>query len=407
MGKTLLGLHAAHLAGVRFTDGAMLVKLTMVGAPGQVLRAIADALGMTDRGARPLSERLHERLAARRQLLVLDNFEHVVEAAPVLADLLAAAPGVTALATSRVRLRLRAERAVELVLLRVPDAGPNHTVDRLRGNDAVRLFVTRVRSAVADFELTQQNAEAVAETVRRLDGLPLGLELAAARVPVLGVWGVRDRLERRLQLLTHGARDLPAHQRTLREAIATSYDLLRPDARRLWRILSVFVGGARLTDLDRLGPSSTPPDVAGPTEQVPMLDALGELCDAHLVSVGTSLPEPRVEMLATLREFAAECLDAQGEAAATPAAHAASFQAVARRAAVALDAVVEQPKWLERLEGDHDNLDAALAWAAAHDPKCAVDFRRLACSRFPRPGAGGHQPPDVLAEGHGSLSRRG
>lgn len=228
VGKTLFGLHLAHLSDASFPDGAVLVQLAAVRDPRQLLPAIADALGITDRSTRPLPERLGEQLAARHQLLVLDNVEQLVAATGALVDLLGAAPGLTALVTSRVRLRVRVEQELELAPLPVPDTAYDGDLDALGRNDAVRLFVAMAQKSASDFQLTESNAGAVAETVRRLDGLPLGLELAAARVPALGAHGVRDRLHQRLQLLTHGARDLPEHQRSLGQAIATSYDLLSP-----------------------------------------------------------------------------------------------------------------------------------------------------------------------------------
>src|SRR5215208_209174 len=262
VGKTRLALSAAAMVAADFPDGVTVVPLSPISDPSLVASAVITALAVREASGESLIERLKVVLRDKRLLLVLDNFEHVVEAAPLVADLLAGCPALTVLVTSRVRLRLSEERehAVPPLGLLAPVDTP--TVQDAVASEAVRLFVARAEAVKDDFALTSDNVAAVAEICRRLDGLPLAIELAAARVKVLPPAALLARLEHRLPLLTGGGRDLPARQQTMRAAIAWSYDLLTPEEQVLFRRLAVFVGGftlaaataAMASNLDQLAP---------------------------------------------------------------------------------------------------------------------------------------------------------
>jgi non-specific serine/threonine protein kinase len=319
--------------------------------------AIARALGVREAGDASPVERLVSLLRDRRLLLILDNFEQVVDAAPVVADLLAACPRLTVLATSRVRLRLSEEREYPVPPLPVPGAG-QAAFEHAAASAAIRLFVERALRVAPAFDLTEDNAAAVAAICRRLDGLPLAIELAAARVKVLPPAALLVRLERRLPLLTGGARDLPARQRTMRDAIAWSHDLLPPSERALFRRLAVFRGGFTLDAAEAVASSDA-------VDGLPALDGLAALADANLLRHELDHgDEPRYRMLETIREYGLEQLEAHGEAVGTRRRHAAWCLDLAERASptpwlpMAIDAV-------DRLAADHDNLRAALDWFVA------------------------------------------
>ena len=243
VGKTHLALSAAAAAAGEFRDGVIVVPLAAISDPSLVASAIAGALGVREAGDEPLADRLKAMLREKNLLLVLDNFEQVVEAAPLVADLLAGCPDVTVLVTSRLRLRLSGEREHVVPPLELVEQDERTVVDDVAASEAVRLFVARAQAVAEDFALTPENAAAVLAICRRLDGLPLAIELAAARIKVLPPVALLTRLERRLPLLTGGGRDAPARQQTMRGAIAWSYDLLGEAEQALFRQLAVFVGG--------------------------------------------------------------------------------------------------------------------------------------------------------------------
>ncbi len=287
VGKTRLALDvAANVAG-SFPDGVRFVALAPVTDPGLVLPTIAQALGAREAGDEPLEARVRAFLRGRGLLLVLDNFEQVVEDAPVVAHLLAACPHLTVLVTSRVRLRLSGEHDYAVPPLGLAGRDDAPSVEEVAGAEAVRLFVARARAVRSDFALTEENAPAVAEICRRLDGLPLATELAAARVKVLPPSALLARLERRLPVLTGGGRDLPARQRTMRDTIAWSHHLLTPDEQRLFRRLAVFAGGFTLEAAEAIVPAEGEPPVD-------VLESLATLVDNSLVRVETG---PRYSML--------------------------------------------------------------------------------------------------------------
>ena len=294
-------------------------------------------------------------LRQRRLLLLLDNCEQVLAAAPDVAALLAACPTLAILATSREPLHLRAEREVPVAPLPLPDpAKPLPLGDVARGA-AVALFVERARASQPDFALTADNAAAVAGICHRLDGLPLAIELAAARIKVLPPAALLARLEQRLPLLTGGGRDLPARQRTMRDAIAWSYDLLTPEEQTLFRQLAVFAGGFTLAAAEA---------VAGPDGRPPVLDGVVALVEQSLVrQMPSPAEEPRYQMLETVREFGLERLVSSGTADDARRRHAEWYLDLAEQAEPQLLGP-EQTRWLRRLATEHDNLRIALVWAA-------------------------------------------
>ncbi len=363
-GKTRLAVEVATALAGRFEGGAVFVDLAPVADAAFVVPAIAQALGVREAGSRPLVDVLKATLQGTELLLVLDNFEQVLGAAARVAELLEACPRLRALVTSRAALRVRGERELPVAPLPLPDPGGPVDAARASGSPAVALFADRARGVQPGFALTEENAAAVAEVCRRLDGLPLAIELAAARSRLLPPAAMLARLEPRLPLLTGGARDLPARQRTLRGAIDWSHDLLDPAEQALFRRLAVFAGGCTLPAAEAVG------DPAGELE-IGVLDGLASLVDKGLLWQRTTPDgEPRVGMLELIREYALERLAAPagdgsegrlGEAEATRRRHADYYLALAEQAEPQLRGP-QQIAWLDRLERDHGNLRAALRW---------------------------------------------
>jgi predicted ATPase/DNA-binding CsgD family transcriptional regulator len=367
VGKTRLALRAAEALARDFPDGAVWGDLSPLADPGLVAATVAQALGVRESGDRPLAARLVDALIDRAVLLVLDNFERVVEASRLVARLLAACPRLKVLATSREPLRLAAERVVAVPPLALPD--PARPPEELAESDALRLFVGRAQAAWADFALTGANAQAVAEICHRLDGLPLAIELAAARVAHLSPVALLARLESRLPLLTGGARDLPERQRTMRDSIAWSYDLCSPEEKELFCRLAVFVGGCTLEAAEAVcgtegtgnGEQGTGEDDRAPVPSS-VLDGIAALVAKSLLRQEEG-PDgaPRYRMLETVREFALERLEASGEAEEIRRRHADDVLALTR--AGAADLADSAPGgWLTRLEVEQANIRAALTW---------------------------------------------
>jgi predicted ATPase/class 3 adenylate cyclase len=369
VGKTRLAFQAAVDLVGRFAGGVFVVPLGHLAEPGLIPSAMAQALGVREAAGRPLLDSVRDAVGSRALLLVLDNCEHLLGAAPLVAGLLAACPALKVLATSRAVLRLSGEHALPVPPLALPEPsdpqGPART-DHLTECEAVRLFLDRARAARADFTLTQANAPAVAAICRRLDGLPLALELAAARVRLLPPRALLARLEHRLPLLTGGARDLPARLQTMRDAIAWSYDLLPAGEQTLFRRLGAFAGGCSLEAAEAVCATGDGGGAGGTGDvATDALDGLAALVDQSLLrrdEAGDDGGEPRFVMLETVREYALERLAASGEAAAVRGAHAAHFLDLAERAEPGLRGP-EQAAWLDRLEREHDNFRAALRWA--------------------------------------------
>jgi predicted ATPase len=367
-GKTRLALEAALQLAEAFGDGVCFVDLATLRDPERVAPAIARALGVPETAGQPVIESLKAALDGRRMLLVLDNFEQVVEGAPAAALLLEACPDLAVLATSRELLRLRGEHVFPVPALALPAETAAPAPEELARYGAVRLFVERARAVRADFRLTRENASAVAGICARLEGLPLSIELAAARIELLSPQALLEHLERPLELLTGGARDLPPRPQTLRSALAWSYELLDEGERSLFERLSAFVGGCTLDAAQAVS-------AAGGGAGIDVLDGASSLIGKSLLRrsspAASTTPdeEPRLEMLETIRQFGVERLAASGQERAARDAHAAFFLALAEAGAVALAAGDRAP-WLRRLEAEHDNLRAALDWTAGdgHDP---------------------------------------
>ncbi|MGH2358070.1 MAG: adenylate/guanylate cyclase domain-containing protein [Candidatus Limnocylindria bacterium] len=370
-GKTRLALQlAAELSG-SFDHGVFWVALDTIGDPALVPATIAQAIGMTDVGANAV-ERLAEHLARRRMLLVLDNFEQVVDAGPALADLLRRAPGLVALVTSRFALRVSGEHEYPVPPLELPDLRRATDAVQLSQYAAVALFIERAISVKPDFAVTNDNAPAVAEICVRLDGLPLALELAAARIRILAPDEILRRLDDRLGLLTSGLRDLPERQRTLRGAIAWSHELLDPDERSLLAQLAVFSGGARLDAVEAV--------IGG--DALTLVDRIEALTEkSFLRREDEPSGRERYRMLETIREFALEQLVAAGEEADLRRRHAAHYLAFAE-AGAELVLGPERGRCLDDFELEHDNLRAALAWAV-ESGEAEIALRLVAaCWRF-------------------------
>ncbi len=368
VGKTRLAIPRRRELAADFASGVCFVDLSPLADPALVLPTVARGLGLREAGSRPLRERLVGFLRDRRLLLVADNVEQVVAAAPLVADLLAACPGLTVLATSRVVLRLSGEQVFPVPPLALPDPDRPPSLADLAQAEAVALFVARARAAAPAFALTEANAAAVAAICRRLDGLPLAIELAAARSNILPPQTLLTRLERRLPLLTGGARDQPTRHQTLRTAIAWSYDLLDEQERFLFRRLSVFAGGCTLEAAEAIGGEWGWQGVEGEITPAPpfdILDGLASLVDKSLLLQGEDPDSaPRFRMLETVREFGLEQLEASGEAAAEAArrAHAAHYLALAERAEAAYWGMAPGD-WRSLLEPELDNFRTALTWA--------------------------------------------
>ena len=304
-GKTHLAQAVAAEVVDHYADGVFFVDLAPITDPSLVVPAIAAALGVRETADEPPREIVIRHLRERRLLLVLDNCEQVLEVASDIATLLAACPKLCILATTREPLHIRAEREIAVAPLPVPDPDRPLPLTDLERVPAVVLFVERARAVSAGFTLTEDNAVAVAGICQRLDGLPLAIELAAARIKLLPPAALLSRLEQRLPLLTGGGRDLPARQRTMRDAIGWSYDLLAPEQQRLFRRLSVFAGGCTLEAAEAVVDPETRPDVLG---------GIGALIEQSLVrQIAAFAGEPRYQMLEIVREYGLEQLILAGE----------------------------------------------------------------------------------------------
>jgi predicted ATPase/transcriptional regulator with XRE-family HTH domain len=367
-GKTRLAVQVAADVRTAFPDGAWFVALAPLSDPALVLPAVAATLGLREVAGQAPLEHLHDYLRAKRLLLVLDNFEQVADAATGVAALLPTAPGLTVLVTSRVALRVQGAQEFPVPPLALPATTAKPGVDTVAASEAVRLFVDRAREARPDFALTADNASAVASICRRLDGLPLAIELAAAWVKILPPAQLLARLADRLRLLAGGGPDLPARQQTLQAAIDWSYNLLAPAEQMLFRRLAVFAGGwtleaaAAVCDFGT-GDGATPQAAIGN----PQLDALAgllRLVNASLAVAEEREGEGRYRLLETIRDYAGAKLRDVGEAETVHARHRDWFLRFAEEAAPHLHAA-EQLDWLARLETEHDNLRAALDWCLA------------------------------------------
>ncbi len=363
IGKTRLSIQIATELRPAFADGVCFVVLAAIREPEMVMPSILHALGLQQKEI-PSLEYVKSFLLKKHLLLVLDNFEQVVAAAPQIEALLAACPGVKVLVTSRIALRVAGEQHVQLPPLPLPDISQLPSRTAIAQYASVMLFVQRAQALLPTFEVTQANAKAIAEICVRLDGLPLAIELAAARVKLLPPPALLARLSNRLQVLTKGVATLPERQQTLRNTIQWSYDLLNEREQRLFRRLSAYVSGCTLRSIEALYTT-----IAGEQSESAqtVLDDVETLIDNSLLQMTEQegdAEEPRLLMLETIREYGQECLQASEEMEAVQQAHALYYLLLAEQAAKELQGE-QQVLWGERLERDYDNIRAAIGWALA------------------------------------------
>lgn len=391
VGKSHLAIELATTLAGQFPDGVVFVALASTRDPNLVLPTIAQALGLREVAGQTVIEVVSNALSNLNVLVILDNMEQLMESAPDVGVLVAATARPTFLVTSRSPLRLRAEREYPVLPLALPAVDGSPSLETCRENAAVRLFVERSQALRPSFALTDANAPIIAEICRRLDGLPLAIELAAAMTPVLSPQALLDRMDRPLPLLVMGAADLPDRQRTLRDAIAWSYDLLEPAEQDLFRRLSVFGRSVTLDAIDAV------------MDSVNVLETVGSLVTKSLLMrldradlPGQDGMEPRFLMLSTIREFASERLAESGEETATRERHLEWLLAMARDAETGMIGP-HQVTWLDRLDTETPNIRAALTWAIDHAPERGLELASTIWRFWATRG--------LLSEGHAWLSR--
>ena len=364
-GKTRLARTVSHLSLREFSDGVYYVGLSPIDNHELVVPIIAQTLNVREEGGKPLLECLREYLRDKKLLLILDNFEQIAQAALDVGELLDGSQNLKILVTSRVRLNLNLESEYTLQPLGVPTGEKQLTARELRRYPSIELFARRAQAAKSDFALTEQNAASVAEICRRLDGLPLAIELAAVRVKLFAPQAILRRLERSLDLLTGGARDLPERQQTMRGAIRWSYDLLDADEKKLFERLSVFRGGFTLEGAAAVGNAQG--DLS-----VDLLDVVSSLVDKSLALQREQADgEPRFRMLIVVREFAAEKHAKSGEEKEIKRRHAGFYAGLANTAEPDLLGA-KAAEWMETFEREHDNLRSALEWTLDDRPETAL-----------------------------------
>ena len=388
-GKTRLSLQVAANAAEAYPDGIFFVALETIREPALVTARLASVVGVGETPRRTANEALRDWLADKRVLFVLDNFEQVVDAGSIVADLLRATPGLSVLVTSRAALRVSGEQEypvpglptppdpsqmTALERAQLPDEARRVDPETLGTYEAVRLFIARARSVKPGFQVSNENAPAVAAICSRLRGMPLAIELAAARVKLLSPDAILARLEHQLGILAAGSRDLPERQQTLRGAIAWSYDILDEPCRKLLDRLSVFEGEI---ELDAAETVCGPPSELGQE----VVDGLLSLADQSLIRVIESAEQPRFEMLDTIREFAGEMLERSGDRAELERRHAAWYLDFTKRGAAELTGD-DQRRWLERFEEAHDNIRIALDRAIARSDAATTNMLAFNTWRF-------------------------
>jgi predicted ATPase/class 3 adenylate cyclase len=353
-GKTRLSLEiAAEMLG-EYPQGVFFVDLAPISDPALVATTIAHTMGIREGGGRPPLENLKDYLADRRMLLLLDNFEQVIDAAPLIAELLSEAPHLNLLVTSRIALQIRGEREYPVSPLSLPVGVHPDSSETLLESDAIQLFIQQAQAVKPGFQLTTANATTLVEICRRLDGLPLAIEIAAARVRMLSPSVLLKRLDQSLQLLVGGAKDLPNRQQTLRNAIDWSFNMLEPEVQSLFIRLSVFAGGFDLESAGAICNSDSELDVYLGVEK---------LLENNLLRQADSVSdEPRFDMLQTIRDYAGEKLTVAGEQDDLRRAHGLHFSQQAELMGLHVYGA-EAVSWLERIDEEHDNFRAALVWA--------------------------------------------
>ena len=366
-GKTRLALQVAAEMIEDFQNGVFFVPLATITDPGLVASTIAQPLGIPEAAGRSILDSLKDYLHSKSLLLLLDNFEQVISAAPLIVELLAACSKLKVLVTSREGLRVSGEFEYPVPPLELPELTQLPPPESLLQFAAVELFIQRAQAVKPDFRITGDTAPAVVEICYRLEGLPLAIELAAARIKLLPPRAMLTRLENRLEFLTGGRRDLPVRQQTLRNTIAWSYDLLNENEQKLFQRLSVFVDGCTVDAVET---------VAGDQkDRISVLDRLGSLLDKSLLREAEDLNgEPRFLMLEILREYGLEQLEASGEQEAIRLRHANYFLALSEEAESNLESS-QQVHWIDRMEQEHDNLRAALEWSRTADAAGEICLR--------------------------------
>jgi predicted ATPase/DNA-binding CsgD family transcriptional regulator len=363
-GKTRVGLQVATELMDDFQGGVYFVSLAPIQNPDLVALTINRSLGVQDSANRVPIESLKDFVRGKSLLLILDNFEQILGAAAQVAELLSASPGLKVLVTSRAALQIRDEHEFPVPPLALPSGEDSPTAEALSQCPSVAMFIERAVAVKPGFSITDENASTLAEICVRLDGLPLAIELAAARVRLFGLPAMLARLEHRLPMLTGGARDMPARQQTLRAAIAWSYDLLDAAEQDLCRCISVFVGGCTLQSIVAVyaGKGESGAD-AGPDITDEIVNEVESLIAKNLLRQLEGFEdEPRFLMLETIREYGLEQLEASGEGFAVRRRHGEYFLMLVEEADPHLSGP-NQPQWLDRLEAEHANLRAAMAWS--------------------------------------------
>jgi predicted ATPase/class 3 adenylate cyclase len=373
-GKTRLALQVGAVLLSNFRDGVFFADLSVVADPALVPSAIAVAMHLRESGGRSFFEAIEDYVREKEMLLIVDNFEHVVEAAPPLERLLSTGPALRVLVTSRVSLSLRGEQEYAIPPLQLPLGERHADLSRLRELEAVRLFTERARAVRPEFQLTEANARAVAEITAQLDGLPLAIELAASRTKLFSPEQMLGRLDDGFSILSSNVQTVPERQRTLRGAIGWSYDLLDDAERKLFARMSVFTGGCTFESAEA---------VCDPLELgLDPIDGITHLIDQSLlVRSETFDGEPRLSMLVTIQDFAREQLTTTGELDMMLARHGRHFLTLAREAGAHLTGPQERV-WLDRCERDHPNFRAALSWAINAGETEAAQLAAAALWRF-------------------------
>lgn len=392
VGKTRLGQQVATDVQMLFADGVYFVPLASIRESALVVPAIAQTLGLKEAGNRFLPDLLKAHLQDKDLLLLLDNFEQVLEAGPALTELLMDCPRLKMLVTSRAVLHISGEHEFPVPPLALPDLNRLPKTENLPQYAAVALFLQRARTIKSNFQMTDTNAREIVEICARLDGLPLAIELAVARLKLLTPQALLARLEHRLKVLNSGAKDLPARQQMLWNTITWSYDLLDANEQHLFRQLSVFVGGCTLEAVEEVCDS-----VGKLTLSV--LDGVASLIDKSMLQTEQEDDEPRLMMLETIHEYGRERLKTSGEIEIARQAHAAYYLAFAEKVELHLIGT-EQKKWLTRLERDHENLRIALDWLLQHGDDGVKKSLRLSVALWRFWQAHGH-----LSEGCNTLER--
>ncbi len=368
IGKTRLGLQVAEALRDDYPDGIWFVALAPITDAPMITATIAYVLKVKETADQPLEQHLHAYLRDKRLLLVLDNYEQVVDAAPLISELLAVAPQLKLLVTSRVPLYVAAEQQFSVPPLPLPDIRHQHGLDMIVLNEAIQLFIQRAQAVNPAFQITSTSASVVAELCVRLDGLPLAIELAAARSKILSPEALLQRLSNRFALLTGGPRDAPARQQTLKRTMDWSYSLLDAYEQMLFARLGVFVGGCTIEAVEAVGQTTN----ERPTD---MLNALQSLVDKSMLRQAEGPHrEPRFEMLETIREYALEHLAMRRESDQIQQQHAYYFLTLVERAEPELQGP-QHALWLEQLEPEHDNVRAALVWSMTEAGDVDVGLR--------------------------------